>query len=101
MQLEKQYRTIVLNVRLTDAEASVVKQKAFRAGLQTAVYIREASLSKEIVAPISPEQMNAIRNLNRMAQNLNQLVRATHEFGLERTANDVSKMLNQIKQLLP
>jgi len=77
------------------------KKRPLRQGYNQPVYIREACLAKEIVAPISPEAMKEIRKLNTMAANLNQVVKSMHQFGLERTANDVTKMLNQIKQLLP
>jgi hypothetical protein len=101
MAKEAKYRTIVINVRLTEDEAAMVKKKAFQAGLQPAVYIRECSLKKEMTAPISQESMKEIRTLNSMASNLNQVVKAMHQLGLERSASEVDKMLNQIKQLLP
>jgi len=101
MTKKTEYRDNVVNIRFNTDELATVKKKAFEAGLQPAVYIREACLAKEIVAPISPEAMKEIRKLNTMAANLNQVVKSMHQFGLERTANDVTKMLNQIKQLLP
>ena len=100
MDKEKQYRDNVINVRLTDEEAVIVKKKAFESGLQTAVYMREVSLGKEITAPLSLDQVKEIRLAASVANNLNRVVKEMHLHGLEATAKDLNKILNHLDKIL-
>jgi hypothetical protein len=93
-------RTNEIKIRFTDAERSIIKAKAFKAGLQEAVFIREVCLHTEVKAAITTEQMKEIRLVSSVSQNLNQLVKEMHRQGLVKVAVEVEEMLNYIKQLL-
>lgn len=93
-------RTNEIKIRFTDAERSIIKAKAVKAGLQEAVFIRDVCLKAEIKAAITAEQMKQIRSISTVSNNLNQLLKEVHRHGLVKVAVEVEEMLNYIKQLL-
>ena len=100
MKKSHEYRKFVINVRVNLEERTSIKKKAFDAGLQPAIYIRESALEKEIKALITLEQMKQIRNVSSVSNNLNQITKAMHKHGLVNTAEEVEQILNQIKKLM-
>jgi predicted DNA binding CopG/RHH family protein len=89
-----------VKVRLTDEERIQIKKKAFASGLQEAVFMREASLNSQIIAPLTIDQMKQIRSLSSISNNLNQVVKEFHRNGLTSVATELENILTQIKRIV-
>lgn len=66
------------SVSLTEAEDTIIRERASKAGLPPAVYIRRASLGCTIHQRITPEQNKMLKGVYNIGNNLNQLVKELH-----------------------
>lgn len=74
-------RESITGVRFTKVEYYGVKQKAAKAGLGITSYIRQMALQGKVIAPISEEERQLVRQLIGMSNNLNQLAKCCHKQG--------------------
>lgn len=78
-KIEKSKRTKRLSeTRVTEAELATIKAKAAQAGLTVSEYQRRALIDCVVVERKPIVEMQAVRELSYMNNNLNQLVRKTH-----------------------
>src|SRR5689334_16820410 len=75
-------RCSVTGVRFTEMEYRKVQRKAKEVGLKLTVYIRQMAIHGKVEANLSPEQMELIRQLAGMANNINQLTKKCHQQGI-------------------
>ncbi len=68
-------------VKVNTEEYFVVKEKAKAAGVTLTEFIRQCAFSGEVIARVTPEQMNLIRDLAGMGNNVNQLARQANAAG--------------------
>lgn len=80
-----------------------VKAQAKRAGLSMTEYQRQKILTGEVIARLSPEQMEIYRQLAGMGNNMNQLAHQANKYGYYKDAElyhenamQVSNLINQI-----
>ena len=80
-----------------------VKAQAKRAGLSMTEYQRQKILTGEVIARLSPEQMEIYRQLAGMGNNMNQLAHQANKYGYYKDADmyhenamQVSNLINQI-----
>lgn len=72
----------VTGVRFSKLEYFVVKQKASKARIGITVYIRQMALNGQVVAKMSEEDRQLVRELVGMSNNINQLTKKAHQEGL-------------------
>ena len=71
----------LISVRVTEIELATIQAKAEIASKSVSDLIREMALKGEVKAAILPEQMDEIRKLNGIGNNVNQLARLAHKYG--------------------
>ena len=68
-------RESATGVRFTKAEYFIVQQKASKAGMKLTTFIREMALNGKVIAKISEEERQFVRQLIGISNNLNQLAK--------------------------
>ncbi|HAO08584.1 MAG TPA: hypothetical protein DCQ50_16760 [Chryseobacterium sp.] len=104
MEQECKIRNKRVELRFTEAEYQVVKEKARKADLPVAVYLREAGLSKVLKEMLTPELRKILntdyRILAGIRNNLNQITKAMHQEGFGKHAPSVVGIINKIDKTL-
>lgn len=70
-------------VKFTDGQMIHLSHRAEQAGMTVAEFIRYSALHNVIKARISPEIMKSIGDLNRLGNNLNQLLKESRKYGIQ------------------
>ena len=82
---DREKKTARFELRLTEAEADRIRERAEASGLSTAAYIRRAALSSG--EPVSVADVRELRplyaELRRCGNNVNQSARALNTYGAE------------------
>ncbi len=96
-------KTRHVNAGFTAAEYNTVQHRATKAGMSVADYVHDAALGAKVKAHISDEQIEEVRNLTGMGNNLNQITRKVNTYGLEgfkevcwRTVGDIAVLVRRI-----
>lgn len=84
----------------TDLEFDTVEYKAKQAGERVSDYIRAASLNAKVKARINEEQLELMRDIARMGNNLNQLARRANAGGFESVARQCTQFMVGLSILL-
>ena|ERR1700677_4680462 len=69
-------------VRLTRAEYFIIKGKAAKAGTKAAAFLRLAAIQSPLRTRLTEEQMQMVRQLVGMANNINQFLKICHKEGI-------------------
>ena len=93
-------KEIVRSIRFSKTEYFIVKQHASKWGLKITVYIRQMALQGQIIARLSEEERQFVRQLIGMANNLNQLTKMGHQEGFITSVLMFEKYKNVIDELL-
>lgn len=75
-------KEVKASVRYTRSEYFLIREKASRSGLKVSEYIRQITLSGQVISRLTEEERVVARQLVGMASNLNQLAKACHQQGL-------------------
>ena len=97
---ESQKRSYRIGLRFTKAEKVSLNQKAERAGIGAAQYIRQAALNGIIIPPPGAEELKAYRELTGIANNLNQLTREAHKQNLTMIAPRLLKAMEEVNKII-
>ena len=89
-----------INLKLTAADYETVQKKAEKVGLTATQYAREMVLKGSVKLRFSLEDLDLMRKLSGMANNLNQIARQANKSGLANTAMEVISITTKIKKLL-
>jgi len=89
-------RDTSINVRLTSLERILIEGKAKQAQLSPTDWFRKAAKKAKVHPRITPEDMKLLHVLAGMANNLNQLVKLSHTYGLLRFASDCQELIAKI-----
>jgi hypothetical protein len=81
MPTSRPKRSRLASLRLTPGELTVLRRKAHAAGLALSAYLRQAGLQKMIRARRGQAERDAIYQLSKIGNNLNQLARAANTAG--------------------
>lgn len=92
--------TISINLKLTEQDYNSVKEKAEKLGMSATQYVREMTLKGSIKSRFTLEELDLMRKLAGMANNLNQIAKQANKYGLPNTAMEVIVITSQIKKLL-
>lgn len=89
-----------VKVRMTATDRFMVNAKAKDAGMRLSDWIRAVARTTKVVARLTPEDMQIMRMLTGLANNLNQLTRLAHRDGLFSVARKCGEVLMEIDQAL-
>lgn len=93
-------RDKILRIRISTSELFIIRSKARDAGMRVSTWIRQASRSAQIIPRWTAEQMQFLRVLSGMANNLNQLARQANSGRLLFIAQKCETILDEIDQTL-
>lgn len=93
-------RELDIRVRLNVTERYLMDIRAKTAGLKTSDWVRAALKRAKVVPRLGKEELNALRMLAGMANNLNQLTRLAHINGLLILAYKCMALLKEIDKTL-
>ena len=97
---EKTKLSCSINLKLTEKDFNSVKEKAERLGMKATQYAREMVLKGSVRLRFSLEELDLMRKLSGMANNLNQIAKQANKSGLANTAMEVISITTKIKKLL-
>lgn len=89
-----------INLKLSEKDFNYVKEKAGKLGMKATQYAREMVLKGSVKLRFSLEDLDLMRKLAGMANNLNQIARQANKSGLANTAMEVISITTKIKKLL-
>ena len=89
-----------VKVRLTATERYMISARAKDAGMRLSDWIRAAAKAAKVVARLKPEDLQIMRMLAGLANNLNQLTKLAHRDGILTIANKCGNLLIEIDQAL-
>lgn len=97
---EKTKLSSSINLKLTEKDFNSVKEKAGKLGMKATQYAREMVLKGSVKLRFSLEDLDLMRKLSGMANNLNQIAKQANKSGLSNTAMEVISITTRIKKLL-
>ena len=87
----------LISVRVTELEFATIQAKAEVASKSVSDFIREMALKGEVKAGISANQMDEIRKMNGIGNNVNQLAKLAHRYGYsDEIHREFNTLINQI-----
>lgn len=89
-----------INLKLTEKDFNSVKEKADKLGMKATQYAREMTLKGGIKSRFTLEELDLIRKLAGVANNLNQIAKQANKSGFSLVSVEVAYIAVQIKELL-
>ena len=97
---EKEKLSVSINLKLTEDDYKSVREKAERLGLKATQYAREMTLKGGIKSRFTLEELDLLRKLAGMANNLNQLAKKANTDGFQQAGMNAFYLFCEIKKLL-
>lgn len=97
---EKEKLSVSINLKLTEEDYKSVREKAERLGMKTTQYAREMTLKGGIKSRFTLEELDLIRKLSGMANNLNQIAKKANTDGFQQAGMSAYYLFCEIKKLL-
>lgn len=97
---EKEKLTHSINLKLTAKDFSLIKSKAGELGIKATQYVREMVLKGGVKSRFSLEELDLMRKLSGIANNLNQIARKANQAGFVKAGIEMVGIMTQIKKLL-
>ncbi|WEA01674.1 plasmid mobilization protein [Mucilaginibacter sp. SJ] len=85
-----------MKIRLTPTEEFLIKAKAREAGMRSSSWLRAAAKNAKVTTRLKPEEMQLLRMLSGLANNLNQLTKLAHANGIVSIALKCANLLSEI-----
>lgn len=89
-----------VKVRMTATERFYIAAKAKDAGMRISDWIRAAAKTAKVIARLTPEDLQIMRMLMGLANNLNRLTKMAHKDGILTIAIKCGHLLPEIDQAL-
>ncbi len=89
-----------IGVCFSEPELYAIRHRAAKAGLPVSVYCHDAVLSGEIKEPLKKEELDLLRSLSNMGNNLNQLTKTAKFLSANRLENEALPLLQTIKNVI-
>lgn len=89
-----------INLKLTEVDFKKVNEKAEKLGMKATQYVREITLKGSIKSHFTLEELDLMRKLSGMANNLNQLARKANSIGYKAAEKALFELACEIKKLL-
>lgn len=96
---EKKLSTSI-NLKLTAKDYNSVKEIVERFGMTPTEYARELTLKGSIKSRFSFEELDLMRKLSGMANNLNQLAKKANQSGFANVGIEIIGIITKIRKLL-
>jgi len=96
---KKVKREFLMGFNATAVEKTVIQEKAKRAGLRVADYLRDLAMRGKVRSKASLEEVKLYRDLTGAVNNLNQLVKEAHKQNLPSLIPKVLKTLDELTKL--
>ena len=97
---EKVKLSTSINLKLTEYDYKTVKEKSEKLGMKATQYAREMTLKGGIKSRFTLEELDLMRKLAGMANNLNQIAKQANKSGFAQVGVEIVNIALQIKQLL-
>ncbi len=94
---EKEKLNCSINLKLTAKDFDLIKETAAKLGMKATQYVREMVLNGKTKSRFTLEELNLMRKLSGMANNLNQIAKKANQAGFNRVGNEVLVVLEWIK----
>lgn len=88
------------SLRLTAGERAVVRARAHAAGLTVSAFLRRAALGKRVRSRSGQVRRDAVYQLSKIGNNLNQLARAANTAGQVRAMERLEAVLEELREAL-
>jgi predicted DNA binding CopG/RHH family protein len=89
-----------VGVCFSEHELYAIRHRATKAKLPISVYCHDAILDGVILEPLKKEELELLRNLTNMGNNLNQLAKAAKFLSAIRLENEALPLLDAIKTII-
>ena len=89
-----------IGVCFSEPELYAIRHRATKAKLPVSVYCHDAILSGVIKEPLKKEELEILRSLSNMGNNLNQLTKTAKFLSTKRLENEVGNLFNQIQSII-
>jgi len=89
-----------IGVCFSEPELYAIRHRATKAKLPVSVYCHDAILNGEIKEPLKKEELDTLRSLSNMGNNLNQLVKTTKFLSVKRLENAALPLLETIQNII-
>ena len=90
-------RSNILMVRLTATEKLLIEGRARDAGIKPSEWFRKAAKSAKIVPRLQPQEVELLKHIGGMANNLNQIAKQANSIGLLSVASKCKSLLDEIE----
>jgi len=97
---EKSKLNYSINLKLTEKDFLSVKEKAEKIGMKPTQYAREMTLKGTVKSRYTIEELEQMRKISGIANNLNQLARQANSSGYPIVALEMIKFIGEIKKML-
>lgn len=97
---EKAKLSTSINLKLTEADFNKIREKAEKLGMKATQYVREMVLKGSVKSRFTLEELDLMRKLAGIANNLNQIAKKTNQAGYIMEAIEIMKIMTQIKRML-
>ncbi len=89
-----------VGVCFSEPELYAIRHRASRAKLPVSVYCHDAILNGVIKEPLKKEELEILRSLSNMGNNLNQLTKTAKFLSTKRLENEAGNLFNQIQSII-
>ncbi|NDV78974.1 hypothetical protein D0T57_08320 [Dysgonomonas sp. 511] len=89
-----------IGVCFSEPELYEIRHKAKRANLPISIYCHDAIMNGEIKEPIKKENMEILKKLSNMGNNLNQLVKNARFMGTKNLENQAQNLFENIMVII-
>ena len=97
---EKKKLSVSINLKLTEEDYNSIKEKAEKMGRKTTQYAREMTLKGSIKSRFTLEELDLMRKLAGMTNNLNQAAKQANKSGFTQVGVEIAHIAFQVKELL-
>lgn len=95
-----QRKSKTIGVCFSEPELYTVTFRAKQAGLPLSVYCHDAILEGIIKEPLKKEELEVLRSLSKMGNNLNQLTKTARFLNTKRLEKEAEIVLNEIQTII-
>ncbi len=97
---EKEKLTCSINLKLNRKNFNSIKEKAAKLGMKATQYAREMVLQGKVKSRFTIEELDLMRKLSGIANNLNQIAKRANQAGFAKVGIEIIGIMVQIKKML-
>lgn len=97
---EKEKLNHSINLKLTEKDFTSIKEKAAKLGMKATRYAREMVLKGGVKSRFTLEELDLMRKLSGIANNLNQIAKKANQAGYIAESINIMGMMIRIKRML-